>query len=39
MISWQGRQAIDRWYVPDSYTYPAMSWADPIVKPVSAAGE
>ena len=38
MISWQGRQAIDRWYVPDSYTYPAMSWADPTVVPVSATG-
>ena len=35
MISWQGRELIDQWYVPDSYTYPAMPWADPAVTPIT----
>lgn len=38
MISWQGRELIDSWYVPDSYQYPDMPWADPSMVPASVAG-
>ena len=38
MVSWQGRQAIDLWYVPDTYEYPNMPWADPAIGPITAAG-
>lgn len=37
-ISWEGRDVINSWYVPDTYSYPVMPWADPIVKPISATG-
>lgn len=38
VISWQGRQEINHWFVPDSYSYPNMPWADPSIKPISPAG-
>mmetsp|Transcript_15149 Transcript_15149/g.28515 ORF Transcript_15149/g.28515 Transcript_15149/m.28515 type:complete len:855 (+) Transcript_15149:129-2693(+) len=37
-VSMQGLQAINRWYVPDTYSYPAMPWADPVTVPLSSTG-